>query len=95
MCDTDDLDLGRDRDLRDTDRLDFKMIAVGSVFLKPFVCLKMFRFTLLIFFLDRLLPLELTTEADRYDFLADLKDADLRRDFLLFVLDLLLFFLPL
>ena len=73
----------------------FRMKAVGSVFLKPFVCSKIFRFTLAILLLDRLLPLELTTEADRCDFFADLYDAGLRRDLTLFVLDLLYSFLPL
>ena len=71
------------------------MKAVGSVFLKPFVCSKIFRFTLAILLLDPLLPLELITEADRCDFLADFDDAGLRRDLTLFVLDLLFNFLPL
>ena len=43
--------------------------------LKPLVCLKMFRLTLLIFFLERLRPLELATDvaerADLADFESD------------------------
>ena len=102
------LDLTADFDL-DFDRIDFLDFEREGIFLflvtgfevlqmaslNPFVCLKMFLFTLFIFFRERLLPLPLTADdietADLDDDLADLVDLSFLTDFDLdLLLDLLL-----